>query len=55
MTETQKTARRVKVVRAIRRSTELEGSPNTAATRADHYECARASAIATTLHIKIPR
>jgi hypothetical protein len=35
MTEGQKVPRRVKTVRAIRRSTELEGSRSTNATRAD--------------------
>jgi hypothetical protein len=35
VTEVQKAQRRVKTVRAIRRSTELEGSRSTNATRAD--------------------
>jgi hypothetical protein len=35
VTEVQKAQRRVKAVRAIRRSTELEGSRSTNATRAD--------------------
>lgn len=35
MTEMQKSERRIKTVRAIRRSTELEGSRSTNATRDD--------------------
>lgn len=46
MTEVQKAQRRSKAVRAIRRSTELEGSRSTEATRADQdaYACGAISA-----------
>lgn len=50
-----KVKRRVKAVRAIRRSTELEGSRSTAATRADQVEYARGHITASELGDRVRR
>ncbi|KBZ69369.1 MULTISPECIES: antitoxin VbhA family protein [Mycobacterium avium complex (MAC)] len=55
MTELQKAKRRVKAIRAIRRSTELEGSRSTNATRADQLAYARGSIRATELRDRVRR
>lgn len=55
MTELMKVKRRVKAVRAIRRSTELEGSRSTAATRADQVEYARGHITASELGDRVRR
>ena len=55
MTEVQKTQRRVKAVRAIRRSTELEGSRSTDATRADQVAYARGNITAAELRDRVRR
>jgi Antitoxin VbhA len=55
MTETQKVERRVKAVRAIRRSTELEGSHSTDATRADQDEYTRGAITAAELGERVRR
>ncbi|EHB48804.1 hypothetical protein MycrhDRAFT_5645 [Mycolicibacterium rhodesiae JS60] len=55
MTEEQKTARRVKAVRATRRSTELEGSRSTSATRADQDAYARGTITAAELGDRVRR
>ncbi|AHH18541.1 hypothetical protein NONO_c37550 [Nocardia nova SH22a] len=55
MTEGQKVQRRVKTVRAIRRSTELEGSRSTNATRADQDAYARGAITAAELGERVRR
>ncbi|MEU6559897.1 hypothetical protein [Nocardia nova] len=55
MTEGQKVQRRVKTVRAIRRSTELEGSRSTNATRADQDAYARGTITAAELGERVRR
>jgi hypothetical protein len=55
VTELMKVKRRVKAVRAIRRSTELEGSRSTAATRADQVEYARGHITASELGDRVRR
>lgn len=55
MTEMQKSERRIKTVRAIRRSTELEGSRSTNATRADQDDYARGAITATELVDRVRR
>lgn len=55
MTEVQKTQRRVKAVRAIRRSTELEGSRSTNATRADQDAYALGTITAAELGDRVRR
>ena len=55
MTEVQKAQRRVKVVRAIRRSTELEGSRSTIATRADQDAYARGTITTAELGDRVRR
>lgn len=55
MTELQKAQRRVNAVRAIRRSSELEGSRSTAATRADQVRYARGSITAAELGERVRR
>ncbi|ARV84844.1 MULTISPECIES: antitoxin VbhA family protein [Mycobacterium avium complex (MAC)] len=55
MTELQKAKRRVKAIRASRRSTELEGSRSTTATRADQLAYARGSITATELRDRVRR
>ncbi len=55
MTEAQKTQRRIKAVRAIRRSSELEGSRSTDATRADQVAYARGSITAAELADRVRR
>jgi Antitoxin VbhA len=55
MTEVQKAQRRVKAVRAIRRSTELEGSRSTNATRADQDAYARGTITAAELGDRVRR
>lgn len=55
MTETQKAQRRIKAIRAIRRSTELEGSRSTDATRADQLAYARGSITAAELADRVRR
>lgn len=55
MTDVQKAQRRVKVVRAIRRSTELEGSRSTKATRADQDAYANGTITAAELGNRVRR
>lgn len=55
MTEVQKAQRRVKAVRAIRRSTELEGSRSTDATRADQVAYAHGTITAAELGDRVRR
>lgn len=55
MTELQKAKRRVKAIRSIRRSTELEGSRSTDATRADQLAYARGSITASELRDRVRR
>jgi len=55
VTEAKKAQRRVKVVRAIRRSTELEGARSTDATRADQVAYARGSITAAELGARVRR
>nr|WP_234816939.1 MULTISPECIES: hypothetical protein [Mycolicibacterium] len=55
MTEAQKAQRRIKAVRAIRRSSELEGSRSTDATRADQVAYARGSITAAELTDRVRR
>jgi hypothetical protein len=55
VTELQKAKRRVKAIRASRRSTELEGSRSTTATRADQLAYARGSITATELRDRVRR
>lgn len=55
VTETQKAQRRIKAVRAIRRSSELEGSRSTDATRADQVAYARGSITAAELAERVRR
>ncbi|WP_077101750.1 antitoxin VbhA family protein [Mycobacterium terramassiliense] len=55
MTESQKVKRRVKAVRATRRSTELEGSRSTDATRADQVAYARGTLTAAELRDRVRR
>ena len=55
MTEVQQTQRRDKVVRAIRRSTELEGSRSTNATRADQDAYASGAITAAELGDRVRR
>jgi hypothetical protein len=55
VSELQKARRRVKVVRAIRRSTELEGSRSTNATRADQVAYARGTISAAELGDRVRR
>lgn len=55
MTELQKVKRRVKAVRAVRRSTELEGSRSTNATRADQVDYARGTINAAELRDRVRR
>ena len=55
MTEGQKIQRRIKTVRAIRRSTELEGSRSTNATRADQDAYLRGAITAAELGERVRR
>lgn len=55
VTELQKAKRRVKAVRAIRRSTELEGSRSTNATRADQVAYAHGTITAAELRDRVRR
>ncbi|ORA29346.1 antitoxin VbhA family protein [Mycobacterium aquaticum] len=55
MTEAQKAQRRIKTVRAVRRSAELEGSRSTDATRADQVAYARGSITAAELAERVRR
>lgn len=55
MTEVQKSERRVKTIRAIRRSTELEGSRSTDETRADQDDYARGAITAAELVDRVRR
>lgn len=55
VTELQKAKRRVKAVRAIRRSTELEGSRSTNATRADQVAYVRGTITAAELRDRVRR
>ena len=55
LTESNKVKRRIKAVRAIRRSTELEGSRSTAATRADQVAYARGRITAAELGERVRR
>lgn len=49
MTDSQNIRRRIKAVRSIRRSTELEGASSTSATREDQLAYARGSITAAEL------
>lgn len=53
MTEAHEVQRRVKAVRAIRGSTELEGSRSTDATRADQVAYARGTITAAELRDRV--
>ena len=55
VTEAQKVRRRVKAVRAIRRSTELEGSRSTDAARADQIAYVRGSITVSELGERVRR
>jgi hypothetical protein len=55
MTEEQKAQRRVRTVRAIQRSTELEGSRSTNATRADQADYVRGTITAAELGDRVRR
>lgn len=55
MTEPQQAKRRVKAVRATRRSTELEGSRSTDATRVDQIAYARGTITAAELRDRVRR
>jgi hypothetical protein len=55
VTDVQKAQRRVKAIRAIRRSTELEGSRSTNATRADQDAYARGTITAAELGDRVRR
>jgi len=55
VTDVQKAQRRVKAVRAIRRSTELEGARSTDATRADQVAYARGTITAAELRDRVRR
>jgi hypothetical protein len=55
VTEVQKAERRIKAVRAIRRSTELEGSRSTNATRADQDAYVRGTITAAELRDRVLR
>jgi hypothetical protein len=55
VTEVQMAQRRVKAVRASRRSTELEGSRSTNATRADQVVYARGTILAAELRDRVRR
>lgn len=55
MTELQKTKHRVKTIRAIRKSTELEGARSTASTRTDQLAYARGTITATELGDRVRR
>lgn len=55
VTELQNAKRRVKAIRAIRRSSELEGSRSTDATRADQVRYARGSITAAQLGDRVRR
>lgn len=55
MSEAQKAERRVKAVKSIRRSTELEGSRSTNATRADQDAYARGAITAAELGDRVRR
>ncbi|WP_282777536.1 MULTISPECIES: hypothetical protein [unclassified Nocardia] len=53
MSDVRSVKKRVKVVRAIRRSTELEGSRSTNATRADQVAYARGTITAAELSARV--
>lgn len=55
MSELQKAKRRVKAIRAIRRSSELEGASSTDATRADQLAYARGTITAAELGDRVRR
>ncbi|MCH9731725.1 MAG: hypothetical protein K0U84_18945 [Actinomycetia bacterium] len=55
MTELNKVKRRVKTIRAIRRTTELEGTSSTAATRADQVAYVRGRITAAELGERVRR
>jgi len=55
VSDLKKAKRRVKAVRAIRRSTELEGSRSTDATRADQVDYARGTITAAELRDRVRR
>lgn len=55
MTKLQKAKRRVKAIRAIRRSSELEGARSTDATRRDQLAYARGSITAAELGDRVRR
>lgn len=55
VTEPQQAKRRVKAVRATRRSTELEGSRSTDATRVDQIAYARGTITAAELRDRVRR
>ena len=55
VSELQRTQRRVRTVRKIRRTSELEGSRSTDATRADQYAYAKGTISATELGNRVRR
>lgn len=55
MSELQKAKRRVKAIRAIRRSSELEGASSTDATRADQLAYAHGTITAAELGDRVRR
>ncbi|HOW93671.1 MAG TPA: hypothetical protein PLF91_04175 [Mycolicibacterium fallax] len=55
MTEAEQTERRAKVIRSIRRSSELEGSRSTADTRADQDDYVRGAITAAELGDRVRR
>jgi hypothetical protein len=55
MSESEKAKRRVRAVRAIRRSSELEGASSTPATRADQLAYARGTITAAELGARVRR
>jgi Antitoxin VbhA len=55
VTDLKKAKRRVKAIRAIRRSTELEGSRSPDAARADQVAYARGTITATELRDRVRR
>ncbi|MCU1694267.1 MAG: hypothetical protein JWR34_330 [Mycobacterium sp.] len=55
MSESEKAKRRVKAIRGIRRSSELEGASSTAATRADQLAYARGTITAAELGERVRR
>lgn len=55
MTKSQRTRHRVRAIRSIRRSSELEGTASTSATRTDQLAYARGSITASELGERVRR